>query len=133
VCGYRFLEDRRPGRVLVALAAVAAAVAAAVLLIAGGDDGRSTDVDAGRAPDPPRVLTELLSEHPLSRREAERRLEERFTSERDDDTAAARCAGREPRPAHAIRRCVILYPHSGARQVVVLLDARGREVLSEHR
>jgi hypothetical protein len=132
-CGYRFLEDRRPGRTLLALAGIAALVAAAVLLISGGDDGPSTDVEAGRAPDPPRVLTELLSEHPLSASEAERRLEDRFTSSRDDDSAAAHCSRREPRPAHAIRRCQIRYPNGGNRQVVLLLDARGRELLSEHR
>jgi hypothetical protein len=130
-CGYRFLEDRRPGRTLLAVAGVAAAVAAAAVLISGGSDGTSTDVEADRAPDSPRVLTELLSDHPLSRREAERRLEARFTSHRDDDSAAARCSVREPRPAHAIRRCQIRYPNGGNRQVVVLLDARGRELLSE--
>ena len=31
-CGYRFLEDRRPGRTLLAAAAVAALVAAAVIV-----------------------------------------------------------------------------------------------------
>jgi hypothetical protein len=131
-CGYRFLEDRRPGRALLAVAAIAAVVAAAVLLIPGGDDGPSTDVEAHRAPDSPRVLTELLSNHPLSARALERRLEARFTSLRDDDTAAARCSAREPRPAHAIRHCRILYPSGVRRRVVVLLDARGRELLSEY-
>ena len=131
-CGYRFLEDRRPGRAVVVIAALAAAVAAAVILIPGGEDGRSTaDVERGRAPDAPRVPTELLAEHPLSAREAERRLEARFTAPRDDDTAAVRCAGREPRPAHAIRHCRVRYPNGTQREVVVLLDARGRELLSE--
>jgi hypothetical protein len=123
-CGYRFLEDRSPGRALLVAASIAAAVAAAVVLIPGGDDRAPYDVEAGRPADPPRVLTELLSNHPLSAREVERRLEARFTSERDDDSAAARCSGREPRPAHAIRHC--------RRGVVVLLDARGRELLSEY-
>lgn len=131
-CGYRFLEDRRPGRTLLVIAGGAGAVAATVLLLSGGDDGRPTEVEAHRAPDRPRVVTELLSDHPLSRHEAERHLEDRFTSLRDDDSAAARCSGREPRPAHAIRRCLIRYPNGGNRQVVVLLDARGRELLSEH-
>ena len=130
-CGYRFLEDRRPGRALLAAAAVAALVAAAVVVIPGGDDARPADVERGRAPDLPRVPTELLSEHPLSAREAERRLEARFTSERDDDSAAVRCAGREPRPAHAIRHCRVRYPNGTQRRVVVLLDARGRELLSQ--
>src|SRR5215204_303727 len=52
-CGYRFLEDRRPGPTLLALAGIGALVAAAVLLISGGNGGSSTDVEAGRAPDPP--------------------------------------------------------------------------------
>jgi hypothetical protein len=131
-CGYRFLEDRRPGRALLAAAAIAAAVAAAVIAIPGGDDAPATDVEAGRAADPPRVLTELLSEHPLSTRAAERRLEARFTPLRDDDTAAARCSAREPRPAHAIRHCRIRYPNGAERSVVILLDARGRELLSDY-
>ena len=131
-CGYRFLEDRRPGRALLVTAALAAAVAAAVLLIPGGKEGPSvSDVEKGRAPDSPRVPTELLAEHPLSARQAEQRLEARFTAPRDDDTAAVRCAGREPRPAHAIRHCRVRYPNGTQREVVVLLDARGRELLSE--
>ena len=77
------------------------------------------------------MLTELLSNHPLSTREAERRLEARFTSQRDDDSAAVRCGGREPRPAHAIRHCRLRYPSGTQRRVVLLLDARGRELLSE--
>ena len=131
-CGYRFLEDRRPGRALMVSASVVAAVVAAVVLISGGDDGRPDDVEAGRAADPPRVPAELLSNHPLSAREVERRLERRFISERDDDSAAARCSGREPKPAHALRRCRIRYPNGSARSVVVLLDARGRELLAEY-
>jgi predicted nucleic acid-binding Zn ribbon protein len=131
-CGYRFLEDRRPGRALLAVAAVVALVAAAVILIPGGDGAPDpADVERGRAPDSPRVPTELISEHPLSAREAERRLEARFTSPDDDDSAAVSCAGREPRPAHAIRHCRVRYPNGAHRRVVVLLDARGRELLSE--
>lgn len=130
-CGYRFLEDRRPGRALLVVAAIAAAVAAAVVLIPGGDDAQPIDVEDGRPTDPTRAPTELLSDHPLSRRAAERRLEERFTSLRDDDSASARCSGRVPRPAHAIRHCRIRYPNGVVRPVVVLLDARGRELLSE--
>jgi len=134
-CGYRFLEDRRPGRALLGAAAVAAVVAAAVIVIPGRGDGRTADAEKGRAPDRPRLLTELLSEHPLSAREAERRLEVRCTSPGDDDSAAVRCAvrcaGREPRPAHAIRHCRVHYPNGTQRKVVVLLDARGRELLSE--
>ena len=130
-CGYRFLEDRRPGRALLAIAAVAAAVAAAVILIPGGEDSPPRGRGEEPRPDLPRRPTELISEHPLSTREAERRLEARFTSPQDDDSAAAHCAGREPRPAHAIRHCRVRYPNGAHRLVVVLLDARGRELLSE--
>ena len=66
-CGYRFLEDRRPGRALLAVAAVAALVAAAVIVLPGGDDAPAADVERGRAADRPRVPTELLSEHPALR------------------------------------------------------------------
>jgi predicted nucleic acid-binding Zn ribbon protein len=132
-CGYRFLEDRRPGRALALTAALAAAVAAvAVVLIPGGDAARPQDVETGRPADRPRVAVELLSNHPLSTREAEGVLESRFTSDSGDDTAAARCSAREPRPAHAVRHCRIRYPSGAKRQVVVLLDARGRELLSEY-
>jgi predicted nucleic acid-binding Zn ribbon protein len=130
-CGYRFLEDRRPGRALLAVAAVAALVALAVVVIPGGNDAQPANIENGRAADRPRVSTELLAEHPLSAREAERRLEAHFTSSQDDDSAAVSCAGREPRPAHAIRHCRVRYPNGTQRKVVVLLDARGRELLSE--
>lgn len=130
-CGYRFLEDRRPGRALLAAAVIAVAVAAAVVVIPGGDEAQPADAENGRAPDSPRVVTELISNHPLSTREAERLLEARFTSVGDDDSAAARCSGREPRPAHALRHCSVRYPNGTRRKVVLLLDARGRELLSE--
>jgi ribosomal protein L40E len=131
-CGYRFLEDRRPGRALALTAALAAVAAAAVVLVPGGDGARPSDVDAPRPADRPRVPVDLLSNHPLSTHEAESVLEGRFTSDSDDDTAAARCSAREPRPAHALRHCRVSYPNGASRQVVVLLDARGRELLSEH-
>lgn len=130
-CGYRFLEDRRPGRALALTAALAAAVAAAVVLIPGGDSARPDNVEAVRPADRPRVPVELLSDHPLSAHEVESVLEWRFALDSDDDSAAARCSGREPRPAHAVRHCRIRYPNGAFRQVVVLLDARGRELLSE--
>jgi ribosomal protein L40E len=101
-CGYRFLEDRRPGRVLALTAVLAAAAAAAVALIPGGDGARPSDVDARRPADRPRVPVDLLSNHPLSTHEAESLLEGRFTSDSDDDTAppAARPASRaRPTPS----------------------------------
>ena len=130
-CGYRFLEDRGPGRAPFALGAVAALVAAAVIVVPRGEHAQPADAENGGAADSPRVPTEVLSQHPLSAREIERRLETRFTSSPDDDSAAVRCAGREPRPAHALRRCRVRYPNGTQRKVVVLLDARGRELLSE--
>jgi hypothetical protein len=74
---------------------------------------------------------DLLSNHPLSTHETERVLAARFTAARVPDGASARCSAREPRPAHAIRHCRISYPNGSRRAVVVLLDARGRELLSE--
>jgi hypothetical protein len=101
------------------MAAVAAV--AAVALLAGGDD-----------PEPAaRTGPEVLSTHPLSTRAAERRLEARFTSAPDDDSAAARCSALEPRPAHAIRHCSIRYPGGAERSVVVLTNPQGRELLME--
>ena len=105
-----------------ALGAVAVAVAvAAVALLAGGDD--AADPAAARSG------PEVLSTHPLSTREAERRLEERFASAQDDDSAAARCSPLEPRPAHAIRHCRIRYPGGTERRIVVLSNPQGHELL----
>jgi hypothetical protein len=109
---------------------IAAAPLAAVVVVAGAlllGDGEDTGPEAAAQP-----ALEILSDHPLSRRATERRLEARFTSGRDDDSAAARCSALEPRPAHAVRRCRIRYPNGNERTVVVLLDARGRERLSEY-
>jgi hypothetical protein len=122
-CGYRFLEDRRPGRALLVAVGIGALLAGAVLVVAGRDEEPATDS--------PHAHTELLANHPLSRREAERHLGRRFTSRGDPSSAAARCSAREPRPAHALRHCRVRYPNGTHRGVVVLLDARGRELLSE--
>ena len=73
----------------------------------------------------------MLARHPLSARAAERRLEERFGSAGDDDTASARCSALQPRPAHAIRWCRIRYAHGGERTVIVLSNPRGHELLVE--
>jgi hypothetical protein len=127
-CGYPFVErvtrprrrHPRPVALAGALAAVAAAGAAALLLA----DRDAPAPAAGSAAD-------ILSTHPLSARAAERRLEARFASERDDDSAAARCSALEPRPAHAIRRCRIRYPGGVERPVVVLTNPQGHELLIE--
>jgi hypothetical protein len=105
-------------------AALGLAVAvAAVVVLADGDE-----------PDPAaaaRQGPEVLSMHPLSTHAAERRLEARFTSAQDDDSAAARCSELEPRPAHAIRHCRIRYPGGAERSVIVLSNPQGHELLVE--
>jgi DNA-directed RNA polymerase subunit RPC12/RpoP len=136
-CGYRFLEDparpnRRRRRAVALTAGVLAAVALTVFLLARDteedSDARLAERSAAYQASP---SLDLLSSHPLSTREAERRLEARFTSPRDDDSAAARCSALQPRPAHAIRRCRIRYPGGSTRVVVVLTNPQGQEVLVE--
>jgi hypothetical protein len=129
-CGFRLIEDasrtaRPPLRAVVAAAAVAAVAAALLLLDISGGGGPGADARGAGG----RVGPEVLASHPLSTRAAERRLEERYTSLRDDDSAAARCSALQPRPAHAIRRCRILYPHGGVRTVIVLTNPEGRELI----
>jgi hypothetical protein len=124
-CGYRFVERggrrRRVPRAAVGAVLAAAAAVAAVALLAGRDD-----------PEPAaRTGLEVLSTRPLSTPAAERRLEARFTSSQDDDSAAARCSALEPRPLHVIRRCRIRYPGGAERAVVVLTNPQGRELLVE--
>jgi ribosomal protein L40E len=139
-CGYRFLEDgaaiRRPrpsGRgVVTALAAcaLAAAAVAGALIVGGGDDSDEAAAVAGPQP----VHLDVLSRHPLSTRATERVLTERFLAVPDDDETDVRCSRREPRPAHSVRRCHILYPGGTdrtIRTVVVITTANGSEVLTE--
>ncbi len=137
-CGYRFLEDgatgiRRPGRPsrrgVAAALAVGALVALAVTAVAvlGGDDEQAAaDGDTGRG-----ARLDVLARHPLSTAAAERVLTQRYLSMPDDDETDVRCSGREPRPAHSVRRCHILYPGGTDRTVVVITNANGSEVLSE--
>jgi hypothetical protein len=152
-CGYAFVEDPpRGGRArrrsatpgspngsarrrytTHALAAAGIGVAAAAALWAVPFGGEEV-ADAGR--DRPRTAgarsgPEVLARHPLSARAAERRLEERFGSAGDDDTASARCSALQPRPAHAIRWCRIRYAHGGERTVIVLSNPQGHELLVE--
>jgi len=112
-----------PSRRAVALAVGALAavgVTAAVLVRAGGETSHGVRSA---------LAAEVLSTHPLSTRAAERRLEARFTSLRDDDSAGVRCGQRQPKPAHAVRRCRIRYPNGAQRTVVLMMNARGRELL----
>jgi ribosomal protein L40E len=134
-CGYRFLEDSgsvrrpRPGRRTVVFGAAAlVVVGGATVLAVAGASGGNEDAAAGNAP--PAHL-EVLSEHPLATRAAERLLEERFITIRDDDTAAVRCSERVPKPAHSVRRCIVRYPGGIERRVVLLTNASGAEVLSK--
>jgi hypothetical protein len=117
---------------VVALAACAlAALAVAAVLIAGGGDeaGQAAAVDV-----PQPVPLDVLSPHPLNQRGIERVLTDRYLAVPDDDETDVRCSGREPRPAHSVRRCHILYlggtDHT-IRTVVVITTANGSEVLSE--
>jgi hypothetical protein len=124
-CGYPFVERGARARRVPRAAlggALAAAVGAAALLV-----GRDDPQPAARSG------PEVLSTHPLSTSAAERRLEARFASAQDDDSAAAHCSALEPRPAHAIRRCRIRYPGGAERNVVVLTNPAGRELLVERR
>ena len=138
-CGYRFLEGgvserRRPElRAILGFAGAAACLAVvavlAVLLVASGDGDDQPDASAIPLETTRRL--EVISRHPLAAPAAERRLEERFTSLRDDDSAAVSCSEREPRPAHSLRRCRIRYPGGMERTIVLLTNASGTEVISE--
>jgi len=137
-CGYHFFEDGgpadhlpRPDRTALTLGAAATAlvvavIAAAVLLTGGGGGEDTAGVAAAATPQ----LT-MLSEDPLSRRAAERLLEERYLPVQDDDEADVTCSGRIPAPAHSVRRCRVHYPGGVERRVVILTNARGQEVLSK--
>jgi hypothetical protein len=139
-CGYPFVEDsprarpprRRLGTFAVTAAAAAGLAAATVVVVSGGGqaDGPGRE-RRGAAADGGRSGPEVLSRRPLSARAAERRLEARFVSPRDEDTASASCSALQPRPAHAIRWCRIRYAHDGERTVIVLSNPKGYELLVE--
>jgi hypothetical protein len=133
-CGYRFVEGRRPaarrgGRVLALLAVGVVALGLAAFVLAGQGEEAAPHVRevAPRGPAGPEVLADRLLPGPA----VERRLEVRFSSQRDDDSASARCSPLEPRPAHAIRWCEIRYPSGMERTVIVLSNPGGRELLIE--
>ena len=151
-CGYAFVEDsprvgrarrrsatlavpggaeRRRVATLALAAGVLAAAAVGLPVALGGAD--ADDAGRGRptATAERRSGPEVLARSPLSTRAAERRLEERFGSAGDDDTASARCSALQPRPAHAIRCCRIRYAHGGERTVIVLSNPQGHELLVE--
>ena len=133
-CGYRFVQSsppvaRRGGRAAGLAAGSVAALGLAAFLLAGRGDEAEPGVRAAtaRAPSGPEVLADRLLSGPA----VERRLEERFSSAGDDDSASARCSPLEPRPAHAIRWCEIRYPSGSERTVIVLSNPGGRELLIE--
>lgn len=136
-CGYPFVEDAgaparlpRPSRrVVAAVLAGCALVAISVTVVAllGG----AQDDDPAAAGGAEQAGLEVLSERPLTTLAAERLLIERYLAIPDDDESDVRCDGREPRPAHSVRRCHILYPGGTDRTVVVITNANGSEVLSE--
>jgi hypothetical protein len=134
-CGYQFVEGGAPRPPLprprpVALGAAAvAALALAAVLVAGGGGGGADEEGADGEP----VVTHLqvLAEHPLSTRAAERLLEDRYFPVPDDDESDVGCSERIPKPAHSVRRCTLRYPGGTERTVVLLTTANGAEVLSK--
>jgi hypothetical protein len=121
--------ERRRFATLSLAAGVLAAAAALMVALGGGEADDAGAERRGAAADRVRTGPEVLSRSPLSARAAERRLEARFVSPRDDDTASASCSALEPRPAHAIRWCRIRYAHGGERTVIVLSNPQGYELL----
>jgi len=116
---------------VLAAAAIAAVGLTALVAAQGAREAGDASLDRKSAPGAERPRPPVLSSHPLSARAAERRLEARFTSPRDDDSAGARCSALRPRPAHAIRRCRIRYPGGTERTVIVLTNPQGHELLIE--
>jgi hypothetical protein len=125
-------ERRRFAALALAVAALFAATAGALWTVAfGGEEAADAGRERPSAANERRSGHEVLSRRPLSARAAEQRLEERFVSARDDDTASARCSALQPRPAHAIRWCRIRYARGGERTVIVLSNPQGHELLVE--
>jgi ribosomal protein L40E len=136
-CGYQFLETgggershpRPSGRQLaIALGVVALlAVSVAGAALIGGDEGDGTTASDAAS----QAQLDVLSARPLATRAAERVLKQRYIGVRNDESAFVRCSGREARPAHSVRRCVVHYPGGQERTFVLLTNASGAEVLSE--
>jgi hypothetical protein len=132
-CGYEFVEGAgaRPGlsragwRSAIAAVAVLAGTLVAVMLAGGAEDE-----DAAQVTRAPQARLEVLSKRPLARHDAELLLERRYFPVPDDDESDVRCSRREPKPAHSVRRCQVVYPGGTERTVVLLTNASGAEVLS---
>jgi hypothetical protein len=131
-----FIEDDRGPRLPrprvspIALVGLGAAIVATavVALVAGGSDDSAESATSASAQE--RHL-EVLSTQPLSTSLLELQLERRFLRAPDDDESDVTCSEREPRPAYSLRHCILRFPGGIERQVVVLTDANGAEVLSE--
>jgi hypothetical protein len=124
--------NRRRVRAMVwAVGVVALVGAVASLVTRDVEEASDAGVDPIGTADRTRTSVDVLAGHPLSARAAERRLEARFTSVRDGDSASARCSALEPRPTDALRRCRIRYPRGTVRTVVLLTNPRGQQLLVE--
>jgi hypothetical protein len=138
-CGYRFVEDssatnrrRFPRRGAQAAILVAVVFAlAAVVATRGGSEAGTPSPEPRAADRQDRSAANLLSDHPLSARGAERRLEAWYASPRDHDIPTAHCSPLRPKPAHAIRFCEIRSTGGIERTVVVLSNPHGQELLIE--
>jgi hypothetical protein len=145
-CGYRFLKDSHPAprmsgpigasrRRVQAAALTAAAVAVvgsvAVLVTRNSQEASDARLDPRGAAPRASTSVDVLAGHPLSTRAAERRLEARFTSPRDDASASARCSALRARPTVAVRRCRIRYSSGTVRTVALLTNPRGQQLLIE--
>jgi hypothetical protein len=107
-------------------AAIVAAATVALVARGSGDAAESAPSESAQ-----RRHLEVLSARPLSTGAVERLLERRFLPASDDDESNVTCSEREPRPAYSIRHCIVRYPGGTERQVVMLTDASGAEVLTE--
>ena len=108
-----------------AAVAVVAAVVVLALLLSGGTNEEPA---AGAGPS---AHLPVLAEHPLGSarssacsRSASCRC--RTTTRRD-----VTCSARIPEPAHSLRRCLVATRAEAGRDVVVLTNAAGAEVLAE--
>ena len=133
-CGYRFVEDgpglrERPSLKPVAfggsaLAALAVGVVLAASAVSTGDNDNSA-----RSGAPQRHL-DVLAEHPLGGRAAERLLAQLYIGPRDAGSASVDCTRRVAKPAHSVRRCIVRDAGGRERRVVLITTANGAEVIS---
>ena len=133
-CGYRFVEDgpglrERPSLKPAAfggsaLAALAVGVVLAASAVSTGDDDNSARSG------PPQRHLDVLAEHPLGGRAAERLLAQLYIGPRDAGSASVDCTRRVAKPAHSVRRCIVRDAGGRERRVVLITTANGAEVIS---